>query len=193
MYNLYMMISLKERGRIDIIFFGRGGQGAVTASQAFAQAAIKRNLYVLTNPEYGAERRGAPVKAYLRVSTRQVQDREPITSPDISVVYDFGLIGIYNLDKITKDYIILNGNEEYAKKLRGLFNGNIVYVNAYNIAMKIIGRPYVNMPMLGALVRVVDFVDLDSLKEVVNNMFSKRVADLNIKAIEEAYQEAQVI
>lgn len=188
------MLSLsKNKDRIDIIFFGRGGQGAVTASQAFAQAAIRKSLYALTNPEYGAERRGAPVKAYLRVSSRQVQDREPIVNPDISVAYDFGLVGVYNLDKITRSYIILNGSEEYAKKLKGTFSGSVGYVNAYNIAMKVIGRPFVNMPMLGALLQVTDIVDLDTLKGVVSSMFSKKVAELNIKAIEEAYKETKVI
>ncbi|WP_243668245.1 2-oxoacid:acceptor oxidoreductase family protein [Vulcanisaeta sp. JCM 16161] len=50
---------------VEITFFGRGGQGAVTAAQIIAQAAIRRGLFASSFPEYGAERRGAPVRLML--------------------------------------------------------------------------------------------------------------------------------
>lgn len=45
-------------GNYEIVFFGRGGQGAVTAAQVMALAAVSRGLYALAYPEFGPERRG---------------------------------------------------------------------------------------------------------------------------------------
>ena len=69
--------------RYEIIFHGRGGQGAVTAAEIMAYAAILSGLYAQTFPEFGAERRGAPVKAYFRVDDKEpIYERNPVERPE---------------------------------------------------------------------------------------------------------------
>jgi len=66
----------------EVIFYGRGGQGAVTAVELAAQAAIAEDKYAQGFPSFGPERRGAPVMAFLRVSDDPIFSREKISSPD---------------------------------------------------------------------------------------------------------------
>ncbi len=49
---------------IEIVFYGRGGQGAVTAAQILATAAFREGKYSQAFPSFGPERRGAPGTAY---------------------------------------------------------------------------------------------------------------------------------
>jgi pyruvate ferredoxin oxidoreductase gamma subunit len=179
---------------VEITFYGRGGQGAVTAAQIIAQAAIKRGLFASSFPEYGAERRGAPVRAYVRLSREPVLAREPIEKPNISVVFDTRLLSIFNIPAITRDYIVVNASskDEVRQELTG-FSGRVIYVNAYEIATKHLGKPIVNTTMLGALLKVLDLVDLETVKELVMETFGKRLGKANTEALEEAYKAAEVI
>jgi len=55
---------------IEIRWHGRGGQGAVTSAELLAMAAIIEGKYAVAIPYFGAERRGAPVIAYNRISNK---------------------------------------------------------------------------------------------------------------------------
>ncbi|MGC8606058.1 MAG: 2-oxoacid:acceptor oxidoreductase family protein [Vulcanisaeta sp.] len=179
---------------IEITFFGRGGQGAVTAAQIIAQAAIRRGLFASSFPEYGAERRGAPVRAYVRLSREPVLAREPIDKPDISVVFDTRLLNVFNIPQITKNYIIINAlSVDDARQSIGKFSGKVVYVNAYEISTKHLGKPIVNTTMLGALLKVLDLVDIETVKNLVLETFGKKLGKSNVEALEEAYKVAEVI
>ncbi len=180
---------------IEITFFGRGGgQGAVTAAQIIAQAAIRRGLFASSFPEYGAERRGAPVRAYVRLSREPVLAREPIERPDISVVFDTRLLSVFNIPQITKSYIVINAlSIDDVRQSIGKFSGKVVYVNAYEISTKHLGKPIVNTTMLGALLKVLDLIDLDTVKELVLETFGKRLGKSNVDALEEAYKAAEVV
>ncbi len=84
----------------EIVFFGRGGQGAVTAAQILALAAVGKGLYALAYPEFGPERRGgAPVRSYLAISTEPIEVREPIERPNISIVFGPDLL------RLTRKYL----------------------------------------------------------------------------------------
>ena len=78
---------------LEVRFHGRGGQGAVTAAELVAQAAIGENGYAQGFPNFGAERRGAPVTAFLRVSSEPIYLREKIDHPNVVVVLDPTLLG----------------------------------------------------------------------------------------------------
>ncbi|MFB6471116.1 MAG: 2-oxoacid:acceptor oxidoreductase family protein [Vulcanisaeta sp. AZ3] len=183
-----------ETSRVDITFYGRGGQGAVTAAQIIAQAAIRRGLFASSFPEYGAERRGAPVRAYVRLARVPVDAREPIDKPDISVVFDTRLLSTFNIPAITKSYIVVNAsNKDEVKQLLSGFSGKVIYVNAYDISVKHLGKPIVNTTMLGALLRVLDLVDLDTVRELVIETFGKRLGQPNADALSDAYKSAEVI
>ena len=77
---------------IEIRFHGRGGQGAVLASELLAQAAFLDGKMPQSFPFFGVERRGAPVTAYARIDSKPIGLRTSIRSPDVVVVLDPGLL-----------------------------------------------------------------------------------------------------
>lgn len=78
---------------LAIRFHGRGGQGAKTASRILGTAAFLDGYYAQDSPIYGAERRGAPVAAFTRLSKEPIRERGVIVYPNLLVVGDASLIG----------------------------------------------------------------------------------------------------
>lgn len=77
-----------------IRFHGRGGQGIKTASQVLGTAFFREGYEVQDAPRYGAERRGAPIFAYVRADRTPIAERGVITRPDLVVVADDSLVPI---------------------------------------------------------------------------------------------------
>lgn len=71
---------------------GRGGQGIKTGGRILGSALFRAGLTVQDAPRYGAERRGAPMVAYVRAATKPINERGVITKPDLIVVVDASLI-----------------------------------------------------------------------------------------------------
>ena len=82
-------IILPSEELVEIVFYGRGGQGAVTAANLLVAAALNDgNKGVQAFPFFGAERRGAPVKAFARISNDEIHLRSEIYTPDIVIILD---------------------------------------------------------------------------------------------------------
>jgi len=79
---------------LRIRFHGRGGQGMKTASQILGSAFFLEGYEVQDAPRYGAERRGAPIFAYVRAARVPIHERGAITRPDLVVVADESLIAL---------------------------------------------------------------------------------------------------
>jgi pyruvate ferredoxin oxidoreductase gamma subunit len=77
----------------EIRWHARAGQGAKTASHVLALALLRSGKSVQSFPEYGPERRGAPLRAYTRYSTEPVRRHDSIEHPDLVVVLDETLLG----------------------------------------------------------------------------------------------------
>jgi pyruvate ferredoxin oxidoreductase gamma subunit len=77
-----------------IRFHGRGGQGVKTASQILGTACFREGYEVQDAPRYGAERRGAPIFAYVRAARAPIAERGVITRPDLVVVADATLVPV---------------------------------------------------------------------------------------------------
>ena len=81
----------------EVRFHGRGGQGAKTAGYILAVAAAEEGWNINAFPEYGAERRGAPMKSYVRISDAPIRLRSGVRHPDIVVVLDDTLLATENV------------------------------------------------------------------------------------------------
>jgi pyruvate ferredoxin oxidoreductase gamma subunit len=75
-----------------IRFHGRGGQGVKTASQILSSALFLEGFEVQDAPRYGAERRGAPIFAYVRAGRAPINERGIIARPGLVVVVDETLV-----------------------------------------------------------------------------------------------------
>uniref|UniRef100_A0A7C4FE15 pyruvate synthase n=1 Tax=Thermofilum pendens TaxID=2269 RepID=A0A7C4FE15_THEPE len=182
----------------EVRWHGRGGQGVVTSSELLALAAIKEGKYVYHAPEFGPERRGAPVRAYTRISDEPIELHSGIYNPDAVVVIDPTLqneVAAITAGLKEGGLIVVNARSpaadlvDQAKKL----NARLWLVDAYSIAMEIFGRPLYNTPMLGALTRASGLVRIDSVLEAVRERFGRdpKVAELNVTAVKRAYEEVR--
>ena len=75
-------------------FHGRGGQGMKTASRILGTAFFLAGFEVQDAPRYGAERRGAPIFAYVRAGPNPINERGIIRRPDLVIVADETLMSI---------------------------------------------------------------------------------------------------
>jgi pyruvate ferredoxin oxidoreductase gamma subunit len=79
---------------LRVRFHGRGGQGMKTASRILGTACFLAGREVQDAPRYGAERRGAPIFAYVRIADRPIHERGIIARPDLVVVADPSLVPV---------------------------------------------------------------------------------------------------
>jgi 2-oxoacid:acceptor oxidoreductase gamma subunit (pyruvate/2-ketoisovalerate family) len=178
---------------IEIRIHGRGGQGAVVASQILARAAFHKGLYVQAFPQFGVERRGAPVVAFARLSEQPIRIRSHVYSPSHTMILDPALMEHVDVTKglQPEGWIVINSaNPPKAFALNE--NWNVATVDATMIAAGYgIGtqtQPIVNTTMVGALVRVTGIVGLEELERAIAETIPKRAED-NQKATREAYEK----
>ncbi|MDO8531671.1 MAG: 2-oxoacid:acceptor oxidoreductase family protein [Dehalococcoidia bacterium] len=184
---------------LEVRWHGRGGQGVVTASAMLADAALEEDLYFQAFPEYGAERSGAPVTAYSRLSESPISVRSQITEPDVVVVVDPTLLGKVDVTRGLKPEGILLINTTLSpaevRKRLNVQGGRVFTVDATGIARATVGRPIPNTPMLGALLRITGVVSKDAALRAVRGRLGTRlspdVIQANILAFEQAYAGIQ--
>ena len=174
-------------------FHGRGGQGVVSAAQLLADAAVAEGKYVQAFPEFGAERAGAPIAAYARVSDGPIEIHSFIRNPDVVVVVDRSMRFSKNTTSgLAKDgHFICNfdGDSEELRAKLGLDPSvKVMAVDATGISMKILGRDFPNTPMLGALVKATKVVGFESMGKVLGEKFKGAVRTGNEEALKLGYE-----
>jgi len=169
----------------EIRWHGRGGQGAVTSAYILAIAAFKDGKYCQAFPFFGTERRGAPVVAFTRIDDKFIRTREQVYNPDYVVVLDPTLIGVVDVTEgLSKDeLIVINTNQKVD------LNAKVKMVDATSIALEVIGKPFVNTPMIGALIGATDIVSLKSVIEAIKERFPSELAEKNIQAVKRTYEK----
>jgi pyruvate ferredoxin oxidoreductase gamma subunit len=179
---------------IEIRFHGRGGQGAVTSAELVAQAAIDMGKFATAFPSFGPERRGAPVVAFARVDDKPVRLRSKVYKPDVVIVLDPSLLDIANpVDGLSKDGLLVINSSESPETIRKQisFEGRLALTDATKIAKEVIGLPITNTTMVGALVKALEVVSVDSLIEPFKKRFGK-IAARNIEAMKRAFEETTI-
>ncbi len=184
---------------IEVRWHGRGGQGAKTAAQFLAEAALGAGKYIQAFPEYGPERAGAPIKTYTRISAKPINLHCSVTNPEYVVVIDPTLLTPQVVEGLAdKGALLVNTTEsiDSVRKKTGFKKGKVATVDATQISLDTFGRPMPNMPMFGALLKVVPLVELDALYEKIKEKFLKKIGEektnANITGIKRAYEEVKV-
>jgi len=160
-----------------ITFYGRGGQGAVTAAELLAVAAFKDNKYSQAFPSFGVERRGAPVQAFCKIDDKFIKSREQIYDPDYIIVLDSTLFK--SIDIKDNTVAIVNSEKDYKKK-------NIYSINATKMAIEILKVPIVNTAMLGAFCATGE-ISINSLFDAIKEKIPQKT-DANVALAENAYK-----
>ena len=185
---------------IEIRFHGRGGQGAVVASNILAAAAFKEGKDVQAFPYFGVERRGAPVTAFTKIDDRPIRVKSQIYEPDYIIVLDSALVKTIDVAQgLKKDGLLLLNTDKSPGEVRNLafpdLEGKIATVDATGIALKHhLGSktaPIVNTPIIGAFAKVSKIVAIESIAEsIMETVPAKR--EENTAAARDAYGKAVI-
>jgi pyruvate ferredoxin oxidoreductase gamma subunit len=197
--------SLEEEGLVsnlvEIRWHARGGQGAKTASTLLAESALTAGKFVQGFPEYGPERMGAPILAFNRIGDDPITIHSNVENPDVVMVLDPSLIGAVDVTQGLKDdgVIIVNSTANPAElKARLGAKSKVATVDASGISVATIGRDIPNTPMMGALLRVNEFIPFEGFMESVKTDLDRRfhgrqaIVEGNLNAMRRAYQEVNL-
>lgn len=180
----------------EIRWHGRGGQGAKTVSQILAQINLREGKFVQAFPEFGPERSGAPVRAYNRISDKEILVHYGVYEPDIVVVLDESLLDAERpTEGLKPNGVLLVNTTCSAEEIRARtgFRGRIITVDADGIA-KEAGTGFPNIPMLGAVVAVLgtDYALAEAeLREALGGRLGKDMLEKNLQAFRAGYEAAE--
>ncbi len=180
---------------IEVRIHGRGGQGAVIASEVLADAVFRAGSYVQSFPAFGVERRGAPVAAFLRFDDQPVRLRCQVYHPDHVMVLDPSLMQVVDVTAGLKDggWILINSEQPPASfALPSQFRTATVDASAIAIRHRLGPQtaPIVNTAILGAFAYVTGLVKLDMLEVAVRETVPIK-PDSNVAAMREAFGAVQ--
>ncbi|MEA3328380.1 MAG: 2-oxoacid:acceptor oxidoreductase family protein [Candidatus Omnitrophota bacterium] len=183
----------------EIRWHGRGGQGAKTAAQFLAEAALEDGKYIQAFPEYGPERAGAPINTYTRISSHPIRVHSGVKNPQAMVIIDPSLATPSVLEGLAKDGIVVINSPDTPQTLKEKLNyknGKIAAVDATRISLDIVGISTPNTPMLGALLKVFPVLSVDMVIEKLKAKFLKKLGEkktqANIEAVKKAYEEVKI-
>jgi 2-oxoacid:acceptor oxidoreductase gamma subunit (pyruvate/2-ketoisovalerate family) len=181
---------------LEVRWHGRGGQGAWTASELLARAAIAEGKHIQSFPEFGPERMGAPVTAFTRISTEPIQIHCAVYNPDVVAVLDPTLLKTVKVAEGLNDdggNIIVNSKEDPSqmRRILGTDKGKVWTVQATEISIKLLGMPITNTAMLGAVARVTGIVTMETIEQMIKQRFRTDVAEKNFAVVKEACQEVR--
>jgi len=180
---------------IEIRFHGRGGQGTVVASKILADALAKEGNFVQAYPEFGVERRGAPVFSFIRIDDKPIYDKSRIYAPDHVIVVDPTLVEAIDITEGLKDGgVILINSEKKPADFRFPARFRVITIDATSIAVKhklgTLASPIVNTAIVGAVIKVLGLTRLGSLLQAIKEGVPIKPED-NMAAAEEAYGAAE--
>lgn len=176
----------------EIRIHGRGGQGSVTAAEVLAHAAFIEGKCVQAFPYFGAERRGAPVKAFARISNEPMLVHSQVYNPDYVIVLDPYIYKVVDVTEgLKKNGIIILNTKKKPEEI-GLKDWHVATVDATGIALElnllVAGLPVVNTSILGAFAKATNEVKLESVLKAVRETWSGSAGEKNSKATELAYE-----
>lgn len=182
----------------EICFYGRGGQGAVTAAQILATAVFLKGRYAQTFPQFGMERRGAPLLAFLRIDDEPIEIRGKIVQADILIILDAKLIKISNPLKLLKNggVLLINSRkppEILSQQLQQVAI-KLFSVDASTISAFVYGStpiPITSVIMLGAFAAVTEKVQLSSLNKALEKFLRPSQWETNRKALELGFEKVR--
>lgn len=179
----------------EVRLHGRGGQGAVMAATMLASGIVAEGRFAVAIPQFGFERRGAPVAAFVRIDDRDIRRMTNITHPHCVMCIDptlsrsvdvFGGLRpggawIQATDKPISELVVPDAV------------ATLGVIDAVRLALEIFGRPITNTLMLGALARATGIVSLDGLKRALaHSDFRDAGLTQNLLALERGFAETTV-
>ena len=191
---------MTDNGIIEITFHGRGGQTAITASQLLAQIAYEEGFKdAIAIPIIGAERRGAPIQAFTKISrNKPIKTYDSVVNPDYIMIFDTSLLEILKVKETIREGVTLLINSTKSIDL-SLFPKNLKVhlVDATGICINRgfmhSSGPILNIPMLGAFGKITGYYDLKIMEKVLKKEFGENRLEKNMIVAKDAYNSVRGI
>ncbi len=167
---------------IEVKFLGRGGYGCVSSARILGIVAVKHGLWASSVPRFGAERRGAPVHADVKISNKLIRDKSLINQGDMTIVLNQGAFTTEEIISHTKSngLIILNGKEyKNTDSLKG--QRKLILIDATMLAKDRFNTTFGNIILLGG---VFSLLGLNDLKIIIQGV-QEGLPTLNLDQITE--------
>lgn len=192
-----MTESIQIQDLINVVIHGRGGQGAITASNLLCECAFRAGFKdVLDIPKIGAERRGAPIQGFVRLSrNKEIKMYTGVRNADYTFIFDYTLLDIPSVVESIKGTILVNAPDFVNLDCINP-DLDVWIVDATGISMKngllISGFPILNTLLLGAFAKITGMYSLDIMKIVYKERFGKNW-EKNYISAEEAYKSVKKV
>ncbi|HET8529454.1 MAG TPA: 2-oxoacid:acceptor oxidoreductase family protein [Gaiellaceae bacterium] len=149
---------------VEIRWHARAGQGAKTAAHLLAMAFLRDGSYAQAFPEYGPERRGAPLRAFTRASSLPIRRHDAVTTPNLVCVLEPSLLDEVDVaEGLADDGRVLVADETFPAR-------------------------DVNLAMLGAAARALGAPPLGELEAAAVELLGRKVGPAAIHAaLEEGF------
>ena len=165
---------------IEFRIHGRGGQGNVAAAYLLAAAAFESGRMCQAFPSFGAERRGAPVTAFVRIDERPIDLRAQVQTPDYLIVQDDKLLGGDITNGLKPGGAMIVNSTHDADDLAAQFGCRVFCIPADRMAMETIGRPIPNTALLASFLTLLPLFPLEDFKKALSGRFTGDTLEKNI-------------
>lgn len=191
---------INDTSMIEEIFqariHSRGGQGAKTAGIVIAQAFIAQGGFAQTFSEYGPERSGAPMKTFLRLSSKEIRLHGDVLRPDMVVVMDASLLASVDVaEGIEKGGVLLVNTPKPEREITPLIkckHCRICTVDATGIAKELLGKNLPNTVMVGAMAKLYPEISYEEVANKLQEKFdvklTREMIDKNLEALRRGYE-----
>ncbi|WP_438444396.1 2-oxoacid:acceptor oxidoreductase family protein [Gorillibacterium sp. sgz5001074] len=188
-----------ELGFYEIRLESIGGLGANLAGKMLAETGvIGLGLNGSNFASYGSEKKGSPVKSFIRFCEPgvEIRDHSPIEQPHVIGVFHEALYKSVDVVNGLRPggIVLVNSIREFGDVARDLrmTRGTLAIVDALKIAVE--EKTKVNTAMLGALFRICSFLDPEAMRTVIRKTFEKKSPQLvesNLRTFNRGYEEVR--
>lgn len=164
---------------VDVIWHGRGGQGAFTAARLLGAAwCYEQGHQALAFPTFGPERRGAPMCAFTRLDTGPIGVRGAPAQADVVVYLDDTLLSSGWEQELTAGGVVL------VNTARTIDDSRVVCLDASAISTELLGRAIPNTALLAALTNLIEGFTAKTLNRAISEQLPARLHAGNHAVVE---------
>ena len=189
-----------EQGFFEIRLESIGGQGAYSAGQMLAEIGVSgSDLQAICFADYGSEKKGAPVKTFIRfaANTKKIRNYAPIETPKVVVVFHEHLANTLPITNgLDPQGILIINTKKSPQEMRDILDANvktIVTVDGIGIAVE--EKTKANTAVLGAVFRALPFLKAELAEQSIEKMFGYKYPHLvlpNVHTFKRGMDEAKI-
>ena len=197
----------------EILWHGRGGQGAFTAAKLLGAAySLSEGQFALAFPSFGPERRGAPILAFTKLDSKQIGDRSQIKKADYVIYLDNTLFSsaafneikeggkiLINSKRSQEDFLKVVSTSSTTAEVRpsvepveniGRSVEQLITFDADSLALEILKMPVTNTVMLALLAKLSGVVTEEQLAAAIEEYMPGKIAAKNVVLVGEVFKRA---